>query len=133
MCLTTIQQKPIITRKEKVVYKILHKERPGVFKALFYDFFYFFNILNESVIREQYCFTGIFDGAEVLEIHNGFHSYIKKPDYSLYVNSAFYKDTVIIKCIIPKGSKIYYGSNNGYFSKIDGIVSNYIIIKEECV
>jgi hypothetical protein len=105
-----------IARKDIVCYKEV--ENVGspfeiVIRSFFAEYPYELGKLNKPVkIRIQKC---IDEDKEI--IHKGYHSYEFIPKCLIFPND------VIVKCIIPKGTK--------YYSNLDGeYVSENIIIKE---
>ncbi|MBO7211623.1 MAG: hypothetical protein J6V44_11560 [Methanobrevibacter sp.] len=58
----------------------------------------------------------------------GFHSFQTPPEDD-YVQIQKDFGVVLVRCIIPKGSLVYYGKIND--SGVSGIVSNQIIIEKE--
>jgi len=75
------------------------------------DFYYNFN----EIYKTKFFSTEIKRGG----INKGFHSYRSKPNVGSY-----YNNIIVVKCIIPKGTKYFYNSFKEEY------VSEAIIIKK---
>ena len=119
-----------ILKEDKVVIKILHKESINSFFSKKYNYYspyegykYIKGKLNISPL-------GIYinrvpdDWNVNIIVNEGFHSFLTKNDANDYKTKLFnYKEDVLCKCIIPKGSTVVYNDSE--------IVSNQIIFIEE--
>ena len=149
MCLITRQQEPIILKEDLEVYKVIRLSEKGVYKSFFYgDFEYELNKLYSTTIlqTEDVDKVRAFDN-EVEKTYNiagsGFDSYkgvIKElKNKTLFTYGQGFHSIVgrentkrkeprylcrrIVKCIVPKGSEVYYDET--------GLcVSNQIIVKK---
>lgn len=109
--------KSIILEKDKVVYKLLECTN-NRYSTPYKNMSVIFNCLYTSNIER---YTSSWGYSEFL-IEKGLHSFVNMIDPTiLKANSKYMK---IFKAIIPKGSEVYYGTN-------DDIVSNQLIITDE--
>ena len=142
MCLITNQINPIILKEDRIVYKKL-KCIDNILYSPFNYFEWELNILYETKIKKtnNYSYfdsedlkhiikiTGKLDmldlktfikKANFISLGEGFHSF----DSYFRAMSSRTCGISLYKCIIPKGSEIYYNPSNL-------VVSNKIIIKEK--
>jgi hypothetical protein len=127
MCLLTRQKKPIILKKDKIVYKVLRNNMTAIYQ----DFSYSFNKLYKTNIRES-SDDSAFDELShdkykssvyllkpgIISIGEGFHAFtsIERIEKSVNYHPIF-------KCTFPAGSE--------YYRDVTGLcVSNQIIINE---
>lgn len=102
MCLCTTQVTPSVACKDIICYKVVNPANmDGVFRSMFQEFRY---SLGVKYVEKK--FTGIVRAHNVRE---GFHSY---RTISVAQNHRGYAPYVLIKCVIPKGSR-YYESYTG--------------------
>lgn len=123
----------IIINKKYITYKVLYKSVFGKdvsYNSIYYAFTWNIDILYKT---EIIIFSIKNEHREVVryEVNNGFHSYetldSAKKLYDHLVRFDKQSDYVIVKCIIPKGSECYYGSDiNDDF----GYASNQLKIVE---
>lgn len=119
MCLSTYQYTPFIAEKDIVCYKTVFAPNDEFeMTSLFYGRKYKLNIVyTESAFlktSEPNDMTlSNMSGLGLRMVRNGFHSYAKRID--AYFMCSKIKNTVILKCIIPKNS-LYYSNN-----KIDDV------------
>jgi hypothetical protein len=136
MCLITEQKEPIITEKDKIVYKTLTRE----LYATSYSFSYTIGVLYHQEIvynnipttymgekvQEKYGFNWTnFRSVckNYTNVHDGFHFFRTKVRAREFAHSS----EVIVSCLIPKGSQVFYdktglGVTNQI--KIIGLVKN---------
>ena len=134
MCLVTTQKTALITEKNITVYKVMNKELSAIFKIFKYEL----NHLYETEIKEseEWATLGILEKwlddypdnswrrhPDLICLGQGFHS-IKKIRNARILKNYLHINTVIFKCVIPKGSE-YYIDAEGF------MISNKIIIKKE--
>lgn len=138
MCLRTNSPKSSIAKSDIVVYKALrvivkrsynvyvngkiikgytYKLTPSVMHVAFE---YKFDKLFKTRMRKTKGFYSLYD------VHYGFHSYQRKEDAVKFVSSR--TGYIAVRCIIPKGSRYYEGSNN---VDTPGYCSNQIIVKNQ--
>ena len=113
MCLNKIHKYPIKINKPLEVYKIFQESpiNPYLYQTSIQHYIYeFYKLYKQSF---WWKFITIFS----TEINKGFHSYNSLN--ATKGHTGF--NSVVIQCIIPKGSYIYYGTDNE-------ITSNKIII-----
>jgi len=102
----------LIARKDIICYKNVYSDLMSQYQ----EFQYEYNIKYPKIkLFKIENFTALFD------IYEGYHSYIKY-NYAEYL--CIHNNLIIIKCIIPKGSR-YYMNTYEY-------VSNQIILIEPC-
>ena len=103
MCLNAnVKEKKveIITLEEDlIVYKLLAEN----FRSLYEDFPYELNKLYKTSFKRVEIRNG--------EISKGFHSYSDTKRIEEIEGSGDYNDGILVKCIIPKGTRYYYNSN----------------------
>jgi hypothetical protein len=126
MCLNAnVKEKKveIITLEEDlIVYKLLAEN----FRSLYEDFPYELNKLYKTSFKRVEIRNG--------EISKGFHSYSDTKRIEEIEGSGDYNDGILVKCIIPKGTKIIKGRvsyDSEWVKYENGIVSEAIIIKEK--
>lgn len=101
MCLCTNQITPSVALKDITCYKVVNPANmDGMFRSMFQEFKY---SLGVKYVEEK--FTGIVRDHAVRE---GFHSYRTISAAQKYTSAPY----VLIKCVIPKGSR-YYESRSG--------------------
>ena len=119
-----------ILREDKVVIKILYKEPINTF--LFKKYRYYSPYESYIYIKGKLNISplGIHinripnDWSINIKINEGFHSFRTKEDANAYKTKLFnYPETILCKCIIPKGSTVVYNNSE--------IVSNQIIFIKE--
>lgn len=106
MCLrlTTTPHVPIITKEDILCYKVLREHAERTISSFYYNHFWRLGVVDEN---HQPLQLDRYSG--VIYIHGGvYHSYKNKDDAVEFwrthnVNIGVYE------CIIPKGSRIYYG------------------------
>ena len=126
MCLLTGYLDVKIATEDISCYKIVQKSSKGTLKSIVQGFEYNLGEVYDNGIpdpeKAPYSITwwdGIrFDGGL-------FHSYASLDNLELIRRS----ETVIVKCIIPKGAYFFTGSVN--LSLVEGYASSQIIIMEE--
>lgn len=81
-----------------------------------------FNILNTTKLGDAILYYDLF------KINEGFHSYLNlfDADPRHFIWSALSDEAIVVRCIIPKGSKFYKGMSN----KHESYCSESIILKE---
>lgn len=104
---------PNIATKDVICYKWLDKTEKG-FKTPFR------NVLVKipSVMKAK---LGISRWFGHQRINKGIHAYVKKKEISTDLRGE--DDAILVKCIIPKGSKYFEGTNN------DIVANNMKLIK----
>ena len=148
MCLITRQKDPIILEEDLEVYKIINQlvYKNGVYYSAFIKGFeYKLNKLYSTTIEKASDHTSYFDNIvaehynlsdwrsikeaikkeEFFSYGQGFHSIVGKESIKRRTNSNFrlLSERRVVKCIIPKGSEIYYDET--------GLcVSSQIIVKK---
>ena len=119
-----------ILKEDKVVIKILCKESINNFffkKYKYYspfeDYKYIKGKLNISPLGIR--INRLPEDWNInIMVNEGFHSFLTKEDANNYKTKLFnYPETILCKCIIPKGSTVVYNNSE--------IVSNQIIFIEE--
>ena len=145
MCMYIKNQdiKPLIAEEDITCYKVMIREDNGQLISMVKDFPYELNKTYHSEIGLRN-FTTLLKGYIISTVEEGFHSYkdIKNAtlDYVCYLSGG----TVMVKCIIPKGSIYYKGYNTitkdittcstmeevEKFYAYETYVSDSIIIKE---
>lgn len=96
MCLCTNQIAPSVACKDITCYKVVNPANmDGVFRSAFQEFKY---SLRVKYVEKK--FTGIVRSHAVRE---GFHSYRTINVAQRYASAPY----VLIKCVIPKGSRYY--------------------------
>ena len=119
-----------ILREDKVVIKILYKEPINTFLFKKYKYYspyegyiYIKGKLNISSLGIQ--INRVSDDWSInIMVNEGFHSFLTKEDANTYKTKLFNdSETVLCKCIIPKGSTVVYNNSE--------IVSNQIIFIKE--
>lgn len=133
MCLIT-NSNYIIAEENIIGYKILYKRKLRFPRAPFMHKLYIRNIKYK--LKDLYTIPTCKSG--VYKIREGFYCYkeLYLARFALlqmqdsWISSENLK---LYKCIIPKGSKYYIGSDDGELSKTSIIVSNQIIIKNEAI
>lgn len=120
MCLITNNIRRYIAEKDIVCYKIVNIRDTEII-SYWFDFIY---ELNKKYTTQVLQPIPAPNGS--IRIEEGFHSYrnIYAAKKELYYSLMKSLPTVIIKCIVPKGSEYYIDS--------DEMVSNQIIIVEIC-
>lgn len=119
MCLLTNTSIPTILKKDLVVYKVFYEENGKIyspFKNMKYDIgklYYDEKIEINPLDNTKYT------------IHKAYHSCLTKRNAKWYLKIKDDKQR-IYKCIIPRGSKVFFGT--GILSNGD-ITSDTIIIK----
>lgn len=124
MCLTTRNSIPIIAKKDIICYKIYNKTEEGYLSSPYLG--YIASMQNFTKLES----TPISNGCAYL-INNGFHSFkhLKDAKHEIKWYPFIYKNNIIYKCIIPKGSKYY----RGIFAGSIAYCSESLILKEVCV
>ena len=114
---------PIKTRKNLEVYKFVkvdwHEKNPQMINSAVQDYTY----LIDNIYNTKFSIEGVYNN----EVHNGYHSYIHRAiaESHLSYYSKIFGSNGLAVCIIPKGSKIYLGTD-------EEVVSNKIkIVKVE--
>jgi len=140
MCLITKQQEPIILDKDLEVYKIVYFDTrdQSARPVIRYSFKYKLNKLYSTEIKESE--NPVYTDAEDmsywekegvnLEYNIPSHIKIFGQGYHFYTElgraiSVLGLFGKIVKCIVPKGSQVYYGHQLG--------VSNQIIITDSII
>ena len=117
MCLITKQKKPIITKKDLIVYKTLCQD----YSATNFRFSYILGVLyfqklvydnepktymGEKVMKEYGFNHRDFETIckNLTNVHDGFHFYRTKKRALEHKN----RDEIIVSCFIPKGSEVFY-------------------------
>ena len=119
-----------ILKEDKVVIKVLYKEPINTF--LFKKYKYYSPYEGYIYIKGKLNISPL--GIHInkshedwninIMINEGFHSFLTKKDANNYKTKLFnYPETVLCKCIIPKGSTVVYNNSE--------IVSNQIIFIKE--
>lgn len=113
MCMYTIQKQAVVTTKDLVCYKVVyHFEEPFALASEVYNFQY---ELGREYTAERFDVTpkstvlGYDTDFNLMSsVNHGFHSYMKYRDAVCFR----YNDRrVVMKCIIPKGSLVFLGTN----------------------
>ena len=110
---------PIKTRKNLEVYKFIkadwHKKVIQMINSAIQNYTYLIN----NIYNTKFSIEGRYDN----EVHSGYHSYIHRAIAKSHLScySEIYNSNGLAICIIPKGSKIYLGTDGD-------IVSNKIKI-----
>lgn len=100
MCLYTEQSKPLTAEKDITCYKVVNPANmDGVFRSMFQEFKYSLGVKYEEKD---------FPGTASCTVHKGFHSYRTIAVARFHAAVSY----VLIKCVIPKGSR-YYESYSG--------------------
>lgn len=136
MCLQTTWKKPKIAEKDIICYKEMIRlgdKENVVFGAYFIEFNYVPNKLYKTTMKKSDD-SGSYDtvagylknkyleeGYTLYNIGQGFHSTKKASRISLCTSNS-----VIVRCIIPKGAKYYEGLS-------DLLVSNQIIVTNKVI
>lgn len=126
MCLTPIQNKASIAKKDIYTFKRLKmvRDKNGIILKAPYQSHFHYN-LNHLYKEVKLKIKKGFNNS----IYEGYHSYYKetKPTERYFINFNSYYfdkgDECIVLCKIPKGSKYFLGENND-------IVSNQIILEK---
>lgn len=122
MCLITKQNKPIILKEDLIVYKLVRKWNSNKhYYSLNENFPYTFNELYKTTIEEST--TWVFNDLISQKYYNyliikerffcfgqGFHFYLTRKRAGLYQygdSKGSYRH-IMVKCLIPKGSKVIY-------------------------
>lgn len=123
MCLITRNSIPIIAKKDIICYKIYLKKEGYLSSP------YLGHIPSIQNFTELESNPTSFN-CEYF-IYKGFHSFkhLKDAKLSVQLFPVLYTDSVIYKCIIPKGSKCY----RGFFAGRVSYCSESIILKEICI
>lgn len=84
-----------------------------------------FNILNTTRLGSAFLCD---DNYDFFEVNEGFHSYLNlfDADPRSFIWNNFSDKAIVVRCIIPKGSKFYKGISN----KHENYCSESIILKE---
>ena len=128
-----------VAEADIAVYKVVNKISDNKYESIFKKYVYEKDKVNNGSISTR---TAITEGQpNVRTVEEGFHSYkcLKDAQFDHHIRKVCnFRNAVIIKCIIPKGSIFYNG-----FQKVgidvpariiitaDQYVSNKIMIKEE--
>ena len=125
MCLTTRNSIPIIAKKDITCYKIYNKTGEGCLSSPYLG--HIPSIQNFTKLES----TPIMMGFGKYIIKKGFHSFkhLKDAKHEIKWYPFIYKNNIIYKCIIPKGSKYYRGISAGSIT----YCSESLILKEICV
>ena len=119
-----------ILKEDKVVIKILYKKPINSF--FFKKYNYYSSLEDYKYIKGKLNISPL--GINInrasddwninIMVNEGFHSFLTKEDANNYKTKLFnYPETILCKCIIPKGSTVVYNNSE--------IVSNQIIFIEE--
>lgn len=122
-----------------IVYKVVNKISDNKYESIFVKYVYEKDKVNNGSISIR---TAMTEGQpNIRTVEEGFHSYKCLEDAKLdhqIRKVCNFRNAVIIKCVIPKGSIFYNGFQkigiNGpvrIITKADQYVSDKIIVKEE--
>ena len=101
MCLHTSQTKPFTAEKDITCYKVVNPANmDGMFRC---EFRFFEYSLGVKYIEKEFSET-----VYSCTVHKGFHSYRTIAVAQFHASTPY----VLIKCVIPKGSR-YYESYSG--------------------
>lgn len=119
MCLYSKQTKPIILRKDKVVWKIV-MPYGKIFRSPYRRC-----VWKVGKMKSIKSFTKISYFGSIL-IYRGLHAFVYKYRANKQIKemrSYFMGSLLVVKCIIPAGSRVWYGMNGD-------IASDKLIITE---
>lgn len=128
MCLTLTEKSEIKVAEENIIcYKVVRKLHPGVYKSEFFGHLYVraqLNKMSEDILSiTPSCIIN-----DQRTVEKGFHSFTCKEDAYKYKATRGNKSDVpyiVVKYIIPKGSKYIEGTYGEY--------PNYVSDKIICV
>ena len=136
---------PIKKSKEEIIaYKVFKLNNDNTLSSLFY------NYEKRYKLKKKYRFAKWYEPFKHLKriplntghnmVSEGFHLFKHKTDAEMYLASfkddkSFSSNSKIVKIIIPKGTRIVYGTTiflryGRYKVEVNSIVSEKIIIKE---
>lgn len=96
MCLHSNQSKPFTAEKDITCYKIVNPANmDGAFRSEFREFKYY---LGDKYVEKDFPGT-----VYSCTVHKGFHSYRTIAVAQFHASTPY----VLIKCVIPKGSRYY--------------------------
>lgn len=137
MCLYTYREKPFVASYDIVTYKWL-KPKHTFFSRLFgtikkfkspiMDFEYKLGKTYSTTFKESEVEKKLYRKFEGKMISKGFHSNASQNNFN-YSNPPGINPTVLVKCIIPKGTRYYSNEQDTPINDIE-IVSECIILKE---
>ena len=108
-------------------YKIVSKQHSDCYGTIFFsfslDFPYRQNTLYITNLTKTKQFFNLSISKRKKKNIIGFHSYTSLEEATSYSNKPPFANLIVVKCIIPAGSKVYKKGNI--------FISNKIILKEE--
>ena len=119
MCLITNTSTPTILDKDLVVYKTFYEENGEIYSPYMdmrYD-------IGELYYDEE-IEVNSFDNKSYTVVEKAYHSCLTRNKARWHININNFKHR-IYKCIIPKGSKVFFGTKVSY----EEIASDTIIVK----
>lgn len=128
-----------IAETDIIVYKVVNKISDNKYESIFKKYVYEKDKVNNGSINTR---TAITEGQPNIRIvEEGFHSYKRLEDAQIdhhIRKKCNFRNAVIIKCVIPKGSIFYNGFQNVGINvpakiviEAEQCVSDKIIVKEE--
>lgn len=137
MCLFTYREKPFVASDDIVTYKWLRPKHTffsrlfGTIKKLkspVMNFEYKLGKTYSTTFKESEVKQRLYRKFEGKMISKGFHSNASRNNFN-YSHPTGVNPTVLVKCIIPKGTRYYTSESDIPTSDIE-IVSECIILKE---
>lgn len=117
MCLITNTSTPTILDKDLVVYKTFYEENGEIYSPYMDMRYDIGELYHDEEIEASYTLAKYI-------IEKAYHSCLTKNKARWHININNIKHR-IYKCIIPKGSKVFFGINLSH----DEIASDTIIVK----